>query len=57
MKDKSDTIQILPIDNIVEVGIDDKQRLYVRPERQTFEYIYRAAAEVGWDNKEANPLL
>ena len=52
MKDNSDTIHILPIDNISEVGIDDKQRLYVRPEKQTFEYIYRAAAEVGWDNKE-----
>ena len=52
MKDNSDTIHILPIDNISEVGIDDKQRLYVRPEKQTFEFIYRAAAEVGWDSKE-----
>jgi len=39
-------------DNIIEIGIDDKDRLYVRPEKQTFEYIYRAAAEVGWDSKE-----
>ena len=52
MKDDSDIIHILPIDNISEVGIDDTQRLYVRPEKQTFEYIYRAAAEVDWDNNE-----
>ena len=48
----SDTIYILPNDNISEVGIDDKERLYVKPEKQTFEYIWRAAAEVGWDAKE-----
>jgi hypothetical protein len=52
MKDNSDTIHILPIDNISEIGIDEQQRLYIRPERQTFDYIYRAAAEVGWDKKE-----
>ncbi len=52
MKDNSDTIHILPIDYILEVGIDDKEQLYVRPEKQTFEYIWRAAAEVGWDDKE-----
>ncbi len=52
MKDNSDTIHILPADNISEIGIDDQQRLYIKPEKQTFEYIYRAAAEVGWDSKE-----
>ena len=52
MNDNSDTIHILPIDNISEVGIDDKQRLYVIPEKQTFEFIYRAAAEVGWTIKK-----
>ncbi len=51
MGNSSDTIHILPTDNIIEIGIDDQERLYVRPEKQTFEYIYRAAAEVGWDNK------
>ncbi len=51
MENSSDTIYILPIDNIIEIGIDDQERLFIRPERQTFEYIYRAAAEVGWDNK------
>ena len=39
-------------DQIIEIGIDHEDRLYIRPEKQTFEYIYRAAAEVGWDNKE-----
>ena len=52
LKNNSDTIHILRIDNIIEVGIDDKQRLYVRPEKQTFKYIRRAAAEIGWDDKE-----
>lgn len=52
MKDNADIIRILPFDNISEIGIDYQEQLYVRPEHQTFEYIYRAAAEVGWDNKE-----
>jgi len=39
-------------DEILEIGIDNQERLFVRPEKQTFEYIYRAAAEVGWDKKE-----
>lgn len=39
-------------DNIVEVGIDPKERLYIKPEKKDFPYIYRAAAEVNWDAKE-----
>jgi len=39
-------------DCISEVGIDKQERLFLRPESQTFEYVYRAAAEVGWDNEE-----
>ena len=39
-------------ENIIEIGIDDKERIYIRPETNTFEFIYRAAAEVGWDEKE-----
>ena len=39
-------------DYISEIWIDSQQRLFLRPGTQTFEYIYRAAAEVGWDNKE-----
>lgn len=38
-------------DKIFEIGIDKQERLFIKPETQTFEYIYRAAAEVGWDNK------
>jgi Integron Cassette Protein Hfx_Cass5 len=37
-------------DQIVEVGIDQDGKLYVRPGEQTFSYIYRAAMGVGWDS-------
>ncbi|RZK00871.1 MAG: hypothetical protein EOO46_20850 [Flavobacterium sp.] len=47
-----EAVNILPSDTIVEIGIDNHERLYIRPGKQTFEYIWRAAAEVGWDNKE-----
>ena len=36
-------------DTIAEVGIDDNERLYVRPSTASFDYIYRAAMEVSWD--------
>jgi hypothetical protein len=36
-------------DEISEVGIDDRGRLYVRPETTTFPYIWREAMEVHWD--------
>lgn len=36
-------------DRIVSVGINDSGRLFVRPEKRTFEYIYRAAMDVRWD--------
>ena len=39
-------------DNIMEIGIDNKERIYIKPETEHFEFIYRAAAEVGWDDKE-----
>ena len=39
-------------DNIIEIGIDKKERIYIKPEKEHFEFIYRAAAEVGWDVKE-----
>ena len=38
-------------EKITEIGIDEKGRLYVKPERESFEFIYRAAAEVNWDDK------
>ena len=36
-------------DEIVEVGIDEDGKLYVRPANQNFPYIYRAAMGVEWD--------
>jgi len=36
-------------DEIAEIGIDQAGRLYVRPAKQSFPNIYRAAKEVGWD--------
>jgi hypothetical protein len=40
---------IMVEDEIIEVGIDQDGKLYVRPTSQRFPYIYRAAMEVGWD--------
>lgn len=37
-------------DNILEIGIDDKDRLYIKPEKERFTQIYRTATEVHWDN-------
>jgi hypothetical protein len=39
-------------DKITEIGIDSEGRLFVKPKKQTFQYIYRAAAEVNWDEKK-----
>ena len=36
-------------DTIAEVGIDGNGRLYVQPTSTSFDHIYRAAMEVGWD--------
>jgi integron cassette Hfx-like protein len=39
-------------DEIVEVGIDQGGKLYVRPRNETFEalpYVWRAGMEVNWD--------
>jgi hypothetical protein len=36
-------------DQITEVGIDEQERLYVRPATATFPQIYREAREVHWD--------
>jgi hypothetical protein len=38
-------------DNIIEIGIDDKERLFVKPQTQEFEFIYRDASGVNWDTK------
>ena len=36
-------------DSIAEVGIDEEERLYLRPATATFAQIYREAREVHWD--------
>jgi hypothetical protein len=28
-------------DNFIEIGIDDKERLFVKPQTEEFEFIYR----------------
>lgn len=40
----------MQIDNITEIGIDMKKRLYIKPAREKFALIYREAAGIGWDN-------
>jgi len=36
-------------DEIIEIGIDKKERLYLKPLSKEFPYIYREAAEVNWN--------
>lgn len=38
-------------DNIIEIGIDEQERLFIKPESATFPFIYRTATEVHWDEK------
>lgn len=37
-------------DDILEIGIDNWERLYILPDRMRFQYIYRSATEVHWDD-------
>ena len=39
----------MTIDKIIEIGIDDKERLFVKPHTERFEFIYRDASGVHWD--------
>ncbi|MES2554591.1 MAG: hypothetical protein V4604_00495 [Bacteroidota bacterium] len=39
-------------DKILEIGIDDKERLFIKPDKVSFTLIYRTATEVHWDDKE-----
>lgn len=39
-------------DNILEIGIDSLERLFIKPEREKFSLIYRTATEVHWDERE-----
>lgn len=38
-------------DEFKEVGIDLKERLFIRPRKEQFTFIYRTATEVHWDEK------
>lgn len=42
-------------DQIIEVGIDSKERLYVKPAKMKSPYMYREAVEVNWS--ESNSCL
>ncbi len=39
-------------DEIIEVGIDKNERLFIRPKNEHFSLIYRTATEVHWDEKK-----
>ena len=43
--------KIMKDDQILEIGIDDKRRLYIKPAHLRFALIYRMAKEVYWDDK------
>ena len=38
-------------DKISEVGIDEEEQLFVKPETQKFPFIYRESMQVSWDSK------
>lgn len=38
-------------DRIEEIGIDEEDRLYVKPSNATFPMIYREAMEVHWNSE------
>lgn len=40
------------LDEIIEVGIDKDEQLFVRPKRERYTLIHRTATEVHWDEKE-----
>jgi hypothetical protein len=37
-------------DNIFEIGIDNRERLFIKPEKARFTLVYRTATEIHWDN-------
>lgn len=39
-------------DEIIEIGIDNEGRLYIKPLTSQFQYIYRLAVEVNWDSSK-----
>ncbi|NQY94744.1 MAG: hypothetical protein HRT43_11300 [Campylobacteraceae bacterium] len=49
--------EYLKTDNIIEIGIDKFEHLYIKPEKEKFLYIYREAMEVHWDDENAFCLV
>ena len=39
-------------DNIIEIGIDDKLGIYIKPETAKFPFIWRSASGVHWDDRK-----
>lgn len=39
----------MTINKILEIGIDEKERLFIKPDKERFILIYRTT-EVHWDN-------
>ena len=39
------------LDEIIEVGIDENERLFIKPKNESFTLIYRTSTEVHWDGK------
>ena len=39
-------------DKIIEIEIDESERLLIKPETEKFTMIYRSASEVHWDNNK-----
>lgn len=39
----------MPEEAIAEVGIDKNGKLFVKPSQTSFDFIYRAGKEIGWD--------
>jgi hypothetical protein len=39
----------MEFDSIAEIGIDELERLYVKPTKASFPLLYREAMEVQWD--------
>lgn len=37
-------------DTILKIGIDGEGRLFIKPDKERFDLIYRTATEVHWDN-------
>ncbi len=42
----------MKIDEISEIGIDDQERLFIKPSKERFTLIYRTATEVHWDSND-----